>query len=202
MKKRKKKRDKDFNFKQEYKESWDYLKKVKNYVYIIFGIFFFFALIGFFIPIPDYLSNQILQIISELLEKTKDMTQGQLTNFIFFNNLKTSFLGMIFGVFFGIFSIVIAIANGYLVGFVASIAVQIEGVSILWKLLPHGIFELPAVFISLGLGLKLSMFVFQKNKKKALYEYFWNSLRVFLFIVIPLLIIAAIIEGALIAIVN
>ena len=69
---------------------------------------------------------------------------------------------------------------------------------VLWRIFPHGIFELPAVFISLGLGLKLGTFIFQRNKLKAFAEFFWNSLRVFLFIVLPLLIIAAIIEGSLI----
>jgi len=68
----------------------------------------------------------------------------------------------------------------------------------LWRILPHGIFELPAVFIALGMGLKFGGFIFQKEKIKSLREYFWNSLRVFLFVVLPLLIIAGIIEGTLI----
>ena len=35
----------------------------------------------------------------------------------------------------------------------------------LFRLLPHGIFELPAIFISLGLGLRFGMFIFQKEKE-------------------------------------
>jgi len=198
MKNKKRKRKKEFSFKQEYKESWDYLKKAKNYIYFIFIIFLFFALIGFFIPLPESLSTLLLEFIQELLEKTRGMGGGELTAFIFTNNLKTSFLGMVFGVFLGIFPVIISLVNGYLVGFVASIAVQNEGLSVLWSLVPHGIFELPAVFISLGLGLKLSTFIFEKNKIKAFKEYFLNSLRIFLLIVIPLLILAAIIEGSLI----
>ena len=198
MKNKKRKSKKDFSFKQEYKESWDYLKKAKNYIYFIFIIFLFFALIGFFIPLPESLSIQLLEFIQELLEKTRGMGGRELTTFIFTNNLKTSFLGMVFGVFLGIFPVIISLVNGYVVGFVASIAVQNEGLSVLWSLVPHGIFELPAVFISLGLGLKLSMFIFEKNKIKAFKEYFLNSLRIFLLIVIPLLIVAAIIEGSLI----
>jgi len=42
--------------------------------------------------------------------------------------------------------------------------VQTDGFLSLWRLLPHGIFELPAVFISLGMGLKIGMFIFQKKK--------------------------------------
>ena len=91
-----------------------------------------------------------------------------------------------------------AILNGYLVGFVASMAVGSGGVIVLWRILPHGIFELPAVFISLGLGLKFGTFIFQKKILESFRRFLWNSLRVFLLIVLPLLIIAAIIEGCLI----
>ena len=199
MKKKKRGKNKDFSFKQEYKESWKYLKEAKNYIYFIFVIFLFFALTGFFIPIPENLSVQLLEFIQELLEKTRGMGQGELIKFIFINNLKASFFGMVLGFFLGIFPLIISLINVYVVGFVASIAVQNQGLFVLWTLVPHGIFELPAVFISLGLGLKFSTFIFKEKKIKALKEYFLNSLRVFLLIVIPLLIIAAVIEGSLIA---
>ena len=93
---------------------------------------------------------------------------------------------------------IIAIANGYILGFVSSMSVESAGVASLGKIIPHGIFELPAIFISLGLGLKFGTFAFQKNKAKSFKNYLINSLRVFLLIVIPLLIIAGIIEGTLI----
>ena len=194
----KKKNKKEFNLKEEYKKSWDYLKESRNFIYIIVAVFFVFSLIGFFIPASDSLTEQILNFIKELLERTGDMSQGELIGFIFLNNLQSSFYGMIFGIFLGIFPIIAAIANGYLLGFVSLISVESAGGSVLLKLLPHGIFELPAIFISLGLGLKFGMFIFQKKKMDSFKEYLWNSLRVFLFIVVPLLIIAGIIEGSLI----
>ena len=107
-------------------------------------------------------------------------------------------MAVIFGFFFGLIPIIATLANGYVVGFVTSIVVSSEGVLSLWRLFPHGIFELPAVFISLGMGVKFGTFIFQKKKAEAFREFFWNSLRVFVFIVIPLLIIGAIIEGSLI----
>ena len=88
---------------------------------------------------------------------------------------------MIAGVIFGVFPILGAIGNGYLLGFVAVNAVKVDGVISLWRIFPHGIFELPAVFISLGLGLRLGSFIFQKKKAEAFKEYLWDSLRVFLF---------------------
>jgi len=194
----KKENKKEFNLKEEYKKSWNYLKESKNFIYVIVTVFFVFVLIGFFIPAPDSLAKQILEFIEQLLEKTQGMSQGELIKFIFFNNLQSSFYGMIFGVLLGIFPMIATIANGYLLGFVASISVENTGLLVLWRLLPHGIFELPAIFISLGLGLKFGMFIFQKRKLESFKEYFSNSLRVFFLIVLPLLIIAGIIEGSLI----
>jgi len=188
-----------FSFKNEYKKSWDYIKKSKNFIYIGGIIFFVFTFIAFIFPIPEFFSEQLLKIIQELVDKTKEMSQGELVNYIFFNNLKSSFFGIILGIAFGIFPILFAIFNGYLLGFVALMAVNEAGILSMWRILPHGIFELPAIFISLGLGLKLATFVFQKNRSESLKDFLWNSFRVFLFIVVPLLVIAAIIEGSLIA---
>jgi stage II sporulation protein M len=197
-----KKNKKEFSLKKEYKKSLDYLKKSKNFIYVIIIIFFAFVLIGFFIPVPDSFKDQMLKFIKELLEKTQGMSQMELIKFIFFNNVQTSFYGIILGVLIGIFPIIATVTNGYLLGFVASISVENGGLVTLWKLLPHGIFELPAIFISLALGLKLGTFIFQKKRLKIFKEYFLNSLRIFLLIVIPLLAIAGIIEGSLIFLIR
>src|SRR3989339_706671 len=180
-------KSKKFNLKKEFNKSLNYIKESKNFIYIVIAIFFFFAFVGFFIPTPDSISEQLLKFIQELMQ------------YIFLNNLQSSFFGLVLGVFFGVFPIITTIVNGYILGFVSIKVVSIEGIFVLWRLIPHGIFELPAVFISLGLGLKFGSFMFQKKKFDALKDYFINSLRVFFFIVFPLLVIAAIIEGSLIA---
>jgi|TARA_B100000315_G_scaffold258459_1_gene310661 stage II sporulation protein M len=190
---------KNFSIRKNFFSSLKFIKECKNFIYISFSLFFLFSLIGFFIPIPEEISSQLLELIKELLKQTEDLSSLGLTQFIFLNNLQGSFFGMIFGAFFGIFPILALVFNGYLLGFVASISVREEGILILWRLLPHGIFELPAIFISLGLGLKISTFVLEKNKLKSFKDYLKKSIMVFLFVVIPLLIIAAIIEGSLIA---
>ncbi len=195
------KRKKGF-FQDNYVQSWNYIKESRNFIYSIIIIFFLFSLIGFFLPVPEYISEQIARFIQDLLQKTQGMSQGELTRFIFFNNVQGSFFGMILGVLLGIFPLISVIANGYLLGFVASLSVQTGGVLILLKLFPHGIFEIPALFISLGLGLKLGSFILRKNRIETFKKYFWDSLRVFIFVVIPLLIIASIIEGGLIFLVR
>jgi len=182
-----------------YSNSWNYLKESRNFIYAIIIIFLLSSLIGFFIPVPEELAEVILEYVKQLLEKTQNMGGVELTGFIFLNNIQSSFFGMILGIVLGIFSVFSTIANGYLIGFISSLSVSEEGIFSLWRLVPHGIFELPAIFISFGLGLKFGSFIFQKKRLKAFREYLLNSLTVFVFVILPLLIIAAIIEGTLIA---
>ncbi len=197
--KSKKRGKKKFSIQEEYKKGLEYVKESRNFIYIIISLFFLFALVGFFIPVPEEIYNTLINYIQGILKETENMSHLDLIGFITFNNIQSTFFGITLGILMGIFPLMSTVVNGYMIGFVSSMSVASGGIFTLWKLFPHGIFELPAVFISLGLGLKLGMFLFQKNKFKSLKEYAINSIRVFLLIVIPLLIIAGIIEGTLIA---
>ena len=189
------KKKKRFNLLEEYKKSFFYIKESRVPVYWIIGIFFVFAIIGFFVPSPELISNVIIDYIRWLLEKTENFGFQQMFGFIFLNNLKSSILSLILGIFFGIFPVYSSLSNGYVLGFVGAKAVLENGASVLWRLIPHGVFELMAVFLALGMGMKLGLCLFErKNKMELLKENFEKSVRVFLLVVLPLLLIAAIIE--------
>ncbi len=194
-----KKQKKRFDLKKKYLESFSYLKESKNFIWAIVAVFFVFSLIGFFLPVPQTIELQILEMIKQLVEKTANMSALGLIQFIFLNNLQSSFLGLFLGVLFGIFPLIVSLSNGYLLGFVASKSVGLEGILSLWKIFPHGIFELPAVFIALGMGMKLGTFIFQEKKADSFKRFFSESFQAFVLIVLPLLFIAAIIEGFLIS---
>lgn len=182
-----------------YKASLKYLKDTKNYIWFATILFFCLALIGGLFPI--FFQQQIFDLIRELLEQTEGLDVWNMIRFIFINNLKSSFFAIFCGVLFGIVPFAVSVANGYVLGFVASKTIASEGTLVLWRLLPHGIFELPAVLISIGMGLRLGMFLFaykEKDKLREFGKWLTDSLRVFIFIVIPLLALAAIIEGSLI----
>lgn len=204
MKKKRKqgKRENKNFFAKHYSLSWDYIKECKNYILLIILIFVFGAVVSFFVALtgkPEILINEIVKTLEDLIDKSKGLDLWEMIIYILNNNLETSFLALIFGILLGIFPIFITLVNGFILGFVSFFAVYAEGAGVLWKLVPHGIFEIPAVFLSLALGLKFGMFWFVKGKRKEFLRRFENSLRVFLFVVLPLLIIAAIIEGALIS---
>lgn len=184
--------------KENYIKSWNYIKEIKNFIYFSILVFVVFALVGFFVPVPEILSERILELLRRLLLGIEGKSRRGLIIYILLNNLQSGFFSMIFGTFLSIFPVISAIINGLLVGFVGALSVEERGFSVLLNLLPHGIFELSAIFISFGMGIKMGSFILQKNQWKSLKKFFWNSIRVFIFVVIPLLIIAAIIEGVLI----
>lgn len=77
---------------------------------------------------------------------------------IFGNNLLTCILAMVLSPLLGLFALFVLLLNGALLGFLA-VVLQAEGVP-LWEffllgILPHGLLELPAVFLSTGLGLRM-----------------------------------------------
>lgn len=199
------KKNTGFRLKEEYEKCFLFIKDSRNFIYIAILLFLIFSVVAFFFKdlINSFfasvfkinLNENIFNFIEDLVKRTEGMDMKQLIGFIFTNNIQSSFLGMMLGIAFGIFPLIAVVTNGYLLGFVANISVKTDGLLVLWKILPHGIFELPAVLISLGLGFRLGSVLFRKNTSFS--SDFFNSLRVFLLIILPLLIIAALIEGTL-----
>lgn len=75
------------------------------------------------------------------------------------------------GALLGIVSLTAAIVNGLLTGTVISYAMKSGPAIALWRLLPHGIFELPAmsechVYSLYGIILKRSALRFNADKRK------------------------------------
>jgi len=215
------------------------LKKIKNYFWFSFFLFFLITFIGFLFPI--FYAKEILALIKELIQQTEGLGPLELIRFIMANNIKSSFFAMFLGILLGIFPLAVIVINAYVLGFVANIVIEAQGFLILWRLLPHGIFEIPAILISAALGLRIGIgimkdcikdynkkisnlnlillmilsllffpiafliyMVFTFSKKylrKKFYKNIFLSLRIFVFIVIPLLVIAGIIEGFLITLI-
>ncbi|MCX6748262.1 MAG: stage II sporulation protein M [Candidatus Pacearchaeota archaeon] len=182
-----------------YSKSWDYIKKIKNYIYFVIVLFLISIALGFIFP--RILEEQIKKLIEDLAKQTEGMNFSQLFVFIFTNNLKTAFLGMVFGIIV-LIPVFYCFFNGYVLGYVAKLVSDKQGFVVLLKILPHGVFEIPALFLSLSLGLKIGMFIFFGKKKKYLKESFENGFRIFVYVIIPLLLVAGVIEAGLIAVLS
>ncbi len=186
-----------------FRQSLNFLPKLKSYFIFSLALFLIVSIFGFIFPI--FFEEQIMKLIKELIMLTAGMNTLELISFIIFNNMKSAFFAMIFGIFFGIVPIGVVVVNAYVLGFVANKTVASESILVLWRLFPHGIFEIPAVLLATALGMKLGFFFFSykgSNKTQEFWKLIKTSLKFFLLIIIPLLVIAGIIEGLLIGLIG
>jgi len=187
-------------FSKNYSLCWKFLNESRWYFVFAIGVFAFMFLLGFVYPM--FFREEIFSFIAEMIEMLEGKNIIELIGFIFLNNLKASFMVIILGIGFGIVPLIMDIANGYLLGFVAREAAAQEGLLVMWQLLPHGIFELPAIIFSIGIGIKIGTSLFMPDIKKKLKYNIKESFRFFIFVVFPLLLIAGIIEGVLIGVMS
>jgi len=193
-------RVKDFSLREQWKDAKKYLYETKKYIYFIIGLFIVSTIFGLVFRGELTFINKLLE---NLINRTEGLNGFEMVIFILQNNMLSALSSFFLGIFFGIFPIIGTVTNGVVLGYVLGRSYEVAGLWIWWRLLPHGIFELPAIFISLGMGVKLGFTVLSgKNFKKEFKRRFYNSMNIFLLIVIPLLIIAAIIEGILIAFIS
>ena len=116
---------------------------------------------------------------------------------LFTNNLRAMVLGVLYG--FIPFLYLPALALGVNAAILGMLASLIDGQWLLLAagILPHGIFELPALFLSLAAGLCLCKNInvyIRKNEKGIMKPLLLNILRVVVLLVLPLLVIAAVME--------
>lgn len=114
--------------------------------------------------------------------------------FLFVHNVTATFTLTLLGVVVCIAPAVMAFFNGAIIGAVSSAIIGAGKASLLVYLLPHGVFELPAFFIATGLGIWYGTWFFRKDLSET---FLLRTKRVMLgyLFTVPLLFIAAIIEG-------
>lgn len=184
-------------FADTFGDSLKYISEQKKFIYVAAWAFVASSIIGF--VYADVLDGFFDSMIKDIIAQTSDLDFLEMIWFIFSNNVTSSLFGIFLGIFFGIFPFFNALLNGTLLGYVYSKTSAIDGYGVIWRIFPHGILELPAVFISLGLGMHLGAALFVRGDRKfEIVERGRRSLRAFLAVVVPLLIAAAIIESAFI----
>jgi stage II sporulation protein M len=105
------------------------------------------------------------------------------------------------GIALGLFPVIFLLANGAALGFVLSASMRSRGVlTALLAILPHGIFELPAILLATSMGLLLGGCAIKKLFRPgeiSISSELALALRFFVRIVVPLLVIAALVEAFL-----
>lgn len=141
---------------------------------------------------PSRAEELVVAAFAELVSKLGELSTLELMLAIFLRNAAAVGITILLGAFFGIFPLIAAYVNGMLVGYVIFLSP-----GDIWKLVPHGIFELPAVFIGWGLGLWCGLWIFQAPRWQTLKFRFRRSSLIYALFLLPLLAVAAVIEGGL-----
>ncbi|KQL47154.1 hypothetical protein AN963_20190 [Brevibacillus choshinensis] len=169
------------------------------------------GLIGYLqAPMVESMVSELMGQLKEIVDRIKESGGGVFATFwmIFSNNVVSALMMMALGLFFAFFPIIGLVANGILLGFILSKSVGVSP----WLMfgagiLPHGIFELPAVLFAAGIGIRLGLLsfrsvgvLFQPHKVDRLKNDWYDTLKQFpvaVITVIVLLLIAAIVESSI-----
>ncbi|BAZ89404.1 hypothetical protein NIES932_08820 [Raphidiopsis curvata NIES-932] len=117
---------------------------------------------------------------------------------IMINNISVSFSAVAGGITGGLFTIYILVFNGLLIGSIATLVAENNLAYPFWAFVfPHGALELPAIFFAGGAGLLLGRGILFPGKYLRLeaIKYYSSLAAQLVFGIVPLLIIAGIIEG-------
>jgi stage II sporulation protein M len=168
----------------------------------IFALTIFLYIFSFFMGyiMGDQISPEILEGIFSNIPDPSSSTNFEFFTALVVNNIVASFLLMILGLFLGIPSLLGIIVNGFLVGWVSYIGANKFGFAFVFlTLAPHGIIEIPTISLSAAIGVGLGYKIINRiRNEKGVRAYLLDSIKFFFMRIIPLLIVAAIIETTLI----
>ncbi len=161
-------------------------------------------LIGFVggLVFPDIAAGFVERFTAQVQQSGIIETDGTVhVGALFANNIRASFYTLVYGLLPFIYLPALALGlNSMLLGALASYYAH-TGLSLAYffvGVLPHGIFELPALVISIALGLHLCEKITQRLRHKVhgiVLPAINDAMRVMLFVCLPLLLIASLVEA-------
>lgn len=188
----------------------DYLHQQRMVLAVALATFILGILLG--VVFYESLQQMMLQFFEQLQEKIGPATWGsELFIKIFLNNVLAALMFIATGLFFGIYPFIGLIVNGMAVGYLwqaVDAAGQDPWKMFLYGILPHGIFEIPAILLAAAFGMRLGLQawlslwgIFRPATREQWPARPWrrllNQLPLTINLVIGLLLVAAVIESSL-----
>lgn len=175
-----------------------YIGELKPYIITSTSLFVLSMIAGYvaYGLIPEFSAGS-LSGLEELAEMLQNLSAIEIMMFIFFNNAVKMLASVLLGPIFGIVPVAFVLLNGFVLGvFVHLVIVENGALFIIAGLAPHGIIEIPMLLISSAIGLKLGyeVFLIVIGKPANLKDEFMKGMQLFLFVLLPLIFIAALIE--------
>jgi stage II sporulation protein M len=158
---------------------------------------------AFFIGIPlgliayPLMSDKMPLLLNEAFKGVLEGTTLQIILKVFLRNTTASLIILLLGSMI-LPSLAVLLINGVLVGLVFRFANEkgLNTAHMVLGILPHGVFELPALFIAAALGMRIGLELLTKKGQRiaAARGAFTEASAAYLAVVTPLLVAAAIIE--------
>lgn len=145
------------------------------------------------------LSDRFADTLANFVKIFAAMPPWKLAGAIFLNNAVKTLVAILLGTVLGIVPGFFLLANGVALGVALSLSIQARGVwlSIL-GLLPHGILELPAVFLGTSIGLMLGIQLIKRlcgRSATTMMSELGCAFRFYCTVIVPLLLLAALVEA-------
>jgi stage II sporulation protein M len=181
-----------------------YLKRLSPYLKTSLAIFGSGIVIGLMIVsyFPE-LADKFESSVVGFVKSFRGLSKLELAAAIFLNNTLKTVLAILLGSLFGIIPAVFLLGNGIALGVIFSLSAQTRGVGLsLLSIVPHGLLELPAVFLGTSIGLMVGSRVikqFLRPPETTIGSELVQGLRFFITVILPLLFIAALVEAFLTA---
>ncbi|MDO8727272.1 MAG: stage II sporulation protein M [Candidatus Methanoperedens sp.] len=179
----------------------DYIYSSKKYFLASAGIFIVSFFIGLLISAKNpAASENLLGLLKETFGSITSLEPFGRMLEIFKNNVRGSFMALLFGLGFGIVPFLFVAINGIVLGMLVEFFIKKQGVIfVIAAILPHGIIELPMVIMSVGIGFRLGHAAYFSMRHQKTMQELLNEMKLvvvfYLKIIVPLLLLAAIVES-------
>jgi stage II sporulation protein M len=161
------------------------------------GIIIGLVIVSHFPEIADRFESSVVGFVKIF----RGLSKFQLAAAIFLNNALKTLFAILLGSLVAIIPAIFLLANGVALGVVFSLSTQARGLWLsLLSIAPHGILELPAVFLGTSIGIMIGTKVIQQLFERAptsVSSEVVRGLRFFLTVILPLLFVAALVEAFL-----
>lgn len=187
---------------KQYQTIWEcFRRRIFLLFWTMTGSFLFLVISSaiFFSFRRDWLA-QIMAQVMQMFSQSDIIQDGVISAWrLFLNNLRASFLMVVLGLIPFLFLPAFALLeNAVIIGVIGATGMD-------WKtfavgILPHGIFEIPAILLATTLGFYLCLqlvlkIVSPKRKEISLKLAFSDTVRCYILVIVPLLLVAALIES-------
>ncbi|MFS1514637.1 stage II sporulation protein M [Chengkuizengella sp. SCS-71B] len=189
-------------------------KEMKVYFYISTLLFVVGIITGFNSETVEQFIQQSIQGLEEKARDIQASDNPHVTAFIiiFTNNVKVSLIAIYSGFFFSLFPVFLLLTNGMAIGYLFKLIPQSGSEFGMFELflrgiLPHGIFEIPAILIASAYGIKFGVLIMKwliqsgnndlRAKNKIEFIAFMKLLVTLVIFTVATLMLAAIIESTI-----